>query len=331
MGKGSAPAAPDPYASAGAQAQYGEQAAAFNAALNRVNQTGPTSSTQYAVTGNDPQTGAPIYSQNTQLSAPEQALLVQREATTGEAGSAAQAGIANNPLPTVGQNQDFGAAARQAAYGFDTSTLDPYWNEQHRQMDSSLRNSGATPGTPAYDNAMTQFNAQRNTAYSQARDQAFSQGLAAQGQQISQIGQLQQIPLNEYLGLSTGSQVGTGGQPSQVAGTSAPDIMAAFQNQYQGQLSQYNSNVASQNADVGALAAIIAAAASSSDRRAKKDVKPLGVKTGRGNPLYAYRYNFQSKDTQKQVGVMAQDVEKRNPEAVTKDAKGMRYVNYAKV
>lgn len=280
----------------------------------------------------------PQYTETQTLSPAQQALLEQRQGTTQQAGAGAQAAMGANPLPTTGQNQQFGADARNAAYQYATSTLDPHWNEQQRQMDASLRNSGAQPGTPAYDNAMTQFNTQRNQAYSQAENQAFNQGLTAQGQQIQQIGALRDIPLSEYTALSGGAQPSAAGGASGGGGAgsmTAPDIMSAFQNQYQGQLSNYNANVASQNADVGALGSILAAyltyaGAAASDERFKKDIKPVQAKTARGNPLYTYRYNFQGKDEPKQVGVIAQEAEKRTPEAVVKDSKGMRYVNYAR-
>jgi len=272
VGKGSAPSAPDPYQSAAAQYQYGTQAAAYNAALSRVNQNSPTGSTTYQVTGTDPATGAPIYSQNTTLSPVQQQIFQgQQQQQLGQQGLASQAlggarqAIAQNPLPTLGQNQQFGQQARDAAYGYATSTLDPYWNEQQRSLDSSLRNSGATPGTPAYDNAMNQFHNQRNAAYSQAENQAFGQGLNAQGQQIQQIAQLQDIPLQQYQSLIGGQQVagqGAGGGGSsvpQVSGVNAPDFMQALQNQYQGQLAGYNANVATGNSELGAATTLLAA------------------------------------------------------------------------
>jgi hypothetical protein len=286
LGKGQAPSAPDPYATAAAQTQGAESVAGFNTALQRPNVVTPYGSTTWTSTpgvttpsggfqGGPPSRGGenPIYGTGTgtapqtpaqytetqSLSPAQQALLSQREGTTLQAGQGASDAMGNNPLPTLGQNQQFGADARNAAYGYATSTMDPYWNEQQRQMDASLRNSGATPGTPAYDNAMTQFHTQRDQAYSQAENQAFGQGLNAQGQQISQIGQLRDIPLSEYTALSGG------GQPTAASGTApagqanAPDIMSAFQNQYQGNLANYNAQVGSTNADMGALATVAAA------------------------------------------------------------------------
>lgn len=57
------------------------------------------------------------------------------------------------------------------------------------------------------------------------------------------------IPLNELSSILSGSQVSAPQSGASTAqSVSAPDIMSAFQNQYAGQLSQYNAGVASNNA-----------------------------------------------------------------------------------
>ena len=266
MGKGSAPAAPNPYQTAQAQAEYGEQAASYNTQLNDVNQVGPTGTTSFQQTGVG-STGAPQYTETQQLSAPEQQLLtgqqglqLQGEGAAGGALNAAQQAMQNNPLPNSSQLQQYGNTAQQAAYGTQTASMDPYWNQQQESMDASLRNSGATPGTPAYDNAMQAFQANRSSAYGQAENQAFGQGLAATGQDISNIGQEQQIPLNEYQALMGGAQVASApGATAAQSQTSAPDIMSAFQNQYQGQLAGYNANTTTQNSELGDVGMLAAA------------------------------------------------------------------------
>jgi len=270
MGKSSAPAAPNPYTSADAQYQYGTEAADYNASLGQVNQVGPTGSTTYAQTGTS-SLGAPEYTSTTQLSQPEQALLSGSQQLSGasqglageEAGNV-QNTLGSYQLPTQAQNQAFGSQAQQAAYGVETASMNPMWQQQGEQLDSSLRNSGATPGTPAYDNAMQSFDANQASAYGQAENQAFGQGLSAEGQQISDVNSAQQGQINNFLSLATGSPFasGTGAQGNATTGasTSAPDIMSAFNNQYQGQLANYNAGVASSNADIGAGASLGSAA-----------------------------------------------------------------------
>ena len=63
-----------------------------------------------------------------------------------------------------------------------------------------------------------------------------------------------------------------------------------------------------------------------SDKRLKTDIKKVG-KTNDGLPVYTYKYKG---DDKTQMGVMAQDVEKKNPSAV-KTIDGFKAVNYSKV
>jgi hypothetical protein len=287
---------------------------------------------------------APQYTETQSLSPVEQQMLsrsqglaLQSQGLGQEAGSNVGQVLNGYQMPTEGQNGLFGEQAMQAAYGTETAAMDPYWSQQQEQLDASLRNSGATPGTPAYANAMQEFQANRSNAYSQAENQAFGQGLSAQGQEISDVNQAQGGPIANFLSLvgnnpagaaSVGSAGGGGGSGG--GSVSAPNIMQAFENQYQGQLANYNANVSSSNSDIGALGTLAAAFIAASDKRLKTDIEPIGAKTSRGNSLYTYRYNFQGKDEPKQVGVMAQEAEKVTPDAVLKDQHGIRYVNYAR-
>jgi hypothetical protein len=205
----------------------------------------------------------PQYTETQTLSPNEQALLTSKEGlglgAAGNAGSALQGW----QLPSESQNGEFGGQAMQSAYGLETATMDPYWSQQQEGLDASLRNAGATPGTPAYDNAMKSFQANRTAAYGQAENQAFGQGLAAEGQQISDVNSAQGGQLSNFLSLigqGNPSAGGAGGAGSGGgASVSAPDIMSAFQNQYQGELANYNAGVSSSNADIGALGSLAAA------------------------------------------------------------------------
>lgn len=64
-----------------------------------------------------------------------------------------------------------------------------------------------------------------------------------------------------------------------------------------------------------------------SDERLKTDKKQVG-ETKDGTPIYTYRFKGSNK---KQMGVMAQDVEKRRPDAVRKHSSGFKMVDYSKV
>jgi hypothetical protein len=345
MGKPSAPQAPDPYNSAAAQYKYGTQAAAYNAALNRMNTVGPTGSTQYQVTGTDP-TGAPIYTQRTQLTPTEQALLNSQEqvgilgnqTALGQQGiQLQQQGLQRSLVPQGGNalsqlRQVTGQGAPQTpglTYGIDTSNvpglispqtgfdygqgtalkgelaaINPSMQQEKEQLDASLRNSGAHPGDPAYDNAMMAEDARQANAYAQAggaaitagtglsnslfnqalqgNQTAFGQAQAQSGLRNTAVSQALQnyatqagIPLSQLQGImqmlgTQSGQIGAGGAQSGQANvpqaiapgtsqTSAPDIMNAMNNQYQGQLSNYNAQVAQQNSLMGDASGLLAA------------------------------------------------------------------------
>lgn len=63
-----------------------------------------------------------------------------------------------------------------------------------------------------------------------------------------------------------------------------------------------------------------------SDARAKEDIEPIGT-TKRGHTLYRYRYKG---DPQLHIGVMAQEVEQVDPDAIV-EVNGVKYVDYSKV
>lgn len=328
MGKSSPPSSPDPYVSAAAQAQFGEQTAAYNAALNNVNQVGPTGSNTWNVTGYSP-TGAPEYTQTQSLSPQQQQIFNQQQSNQITAGQTA-ANLAREsqsslgqPLPTnpnapsvqmqintsgvpgiagSGDLAGFTDQAQNAAYQQQTQYLDPQFSQEQQQLDAQLRNSGAQPGSAAYNNAMQLFTNQKQQAYSNAQEQAVGQGLqeqqalygesantnqqlfgqAAAGQQAAnaaagqQYGQelqgvqeqlaLEQTPLSEYNALESGvgtnlPSFGLGGAQGSGASAQAPNIEQAFENQYSGELSAYNSQVSQSNADVGAAGSVAAMAA----------------------------------------------------------------------
>lgn len=89
------------------------------------------------------------------------------------------------------------------------------------------------------------------------------------------------------------------------------------------QQAQFLANIAE---GTGALSGSTTTGTSSiSDRRAKHDVHEIG-RTFDGQPIYNFKYNG---DDRTQIGLMAQDVEKRHPEAVGL-AGGLKTVDYGK-
>ena len=107
------------------------------------------------------------------------------------------------------------------------------------------------------------------------------------------------------------------------------DTSSAFANQqagrnqqYQGQLADYNAGVASNNSNTAAMAAI--AAAMISDVRLKRDIERKGTLMP-GVGIYEFQYVWGG---DRQLGVMAQEVERVMPEAVIERADGFLMVDY---
>jgi len=103
------------------------------------------------------------------------------------------------------------------------------------------------------------------------------------------------------------------------------------QNQFQAAQSKYAADIQTRNANTQAAASTAAAlgmaALSFSDKRVKKDIEKIG-KTDGGLPIYTFKYKGEDKT---QMGVMAQDVEKKQPKAAATAPSGIKMVNYSKI
>ncbi|MEZ5781813.1 MAG: tail fiber domain-containing protein [Rhizobiaceae bacterium] len=160
--------------------------------------------------------------------------------------------------------------------------------------------------------ALAQFNAQN-----QSRTQAVNEQFALRNQ-----------PINEISALMSGSQVNN---PNFV-NTNMPtipttDIAGLIQQDFQNQSSNAMAQYQAGQGIMGGLFGLGSAAIMASDRRVKKDVKKVG-RLGNQN-LYEFRYKSDGKDTPKTVGFMAQEVERKNPDAVMQIG-GIKHVNMSK-
>jgi len=251
---GSPPAAPDPVQTAAAQGKENRQTAAYEQAMNFVNQTTPLGSLTYTQLSPGNANTPPQWQSTVTLSPEGQKSfdLQQQVGTalnnlalkgTGQVTSALDkpqdySGLPSVPssldlsglpqipafdtskLPAAQQSLDFsnlpamtgidlsklgdmpagldlsslGArptanadvlkGAQDAAYSNATAILDPQWEKSQRNLETQLVNSGIARGTPAWDQAMSEFNQSKSSAYGAARNDAFNQGLAAESNQF---------------------------------------------------------------------------------------------------------------------------------------------------
>lgn len=274
---------------------------------------------------------------------------------TGDQQAAAQAQItglnAGNAQATGNINQGIGAINTNY-----TAALQPYLqnygtaNAGTTQLGNVLGLNGPAgnnqamqtlQNTPGYqfqlqqgDNAInaqaaaTGMNASGNQALALSK---FNQGLAGTTYN-NYVSQLQ-----PYLGASNAAAGGVAGvnmgQGNALAGQY--DTLANLNYQTQTGIGNANANAdlagltASGNAmnAIGSVGKTVASLAPFlfSDERLKEDIEPVGQLSD-GQPVYKYRYIG---DPIWQIGLMAQDVEKTNPDAVVEIA-GFKAVNYNK-
>ncbi len=267
------------------------------------------------------QTVSPI-TQVTQLSPEVQALFDQQIGTANQIGAAASAQAGQ--LPTEAFNFDeSGQRSRveQAIFDRAKGLLDPVFAQQESRLRDSLANSGQL-GTsfvnPGGRQELDIFGRNRSETFENVALDAIAQGESVLGNEFNRALTQRAVPFNELASLLQGSQVNVP-LPNQQA--QPIDVLGTAQLQQNNLQANASNKAANQRALMGGLFGLGAAAIS--DRRAKTDIKRVG-QTDDGLPIYTYRYKWGGPV---QMGVMAQEVEKVNPEAVIEIA-GLKAVNY---
>lgn len=336
MGKGSdAPPPPDPQETSAAQTGTSVSTAIANSMLGNVNQVGADGSTlTYDTTGEytftDPYTGEtytiPTFTATQQLSDQAQQIY--------DAGQLADLNLAETARDQSAFLKDYmnepwqadTSEIEQHLFNLGSQTLDPKFQKQQQDLATQLSNQGIKLGSAAYDRAMDELKQTQNAAYTDL-------ALSGRGQAFSELQAQRNQPINEITALLSGSQVsmpnyGTN-QPAQIPTT---DNAGLINQNYQQQLAAWQQDQANSQGMLGGLfqlggtlGAAGIQAGMFSDRRVKKDIKKVG-KTDDGQTIYSYRYKAGGPI---QMGLMAQEVEKKRPEAVG-SVGGIKTVDYGK-
>lgn len=180
-------------------------------------------------------------------------------ATQGPLDFSSAPGLMSGALNAQGNPQYLQSMA-DALYSKNTRYLDPQMEQDQRALESRLGEQGFVPGTPAYNQAMTNFMDTKNRAYGSARDyattQGFTSGLAnaqfnnqARAQSIGEILAQRNQPLNELNAFKTGNQVQTpqGSAQYSTPQQQSPDVIGANTQGYNAALGQYNAGTAQTN------------------------------------------------------------------------------------
>ena len=242
---GKSQSAPDPYATAAAQTAENKETAAYNAVANRVSQFSPYGSSVYTKTGTDPATGAPIYRQDISLT-PEAQQELDNELQQNTQISALGTQLGNQIGSAINTPMSNEAATRQGAqdayYGRETQYLDPQFQQGQENLDAKLANQGVVQGSAANDRAQTNFNLQKQQAYSNAMQNAISAGASAQSQALANDVTQRNEPVNELASLRSATPIQNptfGSVPT--ASTSSANLEGDIYNSYQLQSANQNN------------------------------------------------------------------------------------------
>ncbi|XEN31258.1 hypothetical protein M728_001855 [Ensifer sp. WSM1721] len=210
------------------------------------------------------------------------------------------------------QKASFENAAQAQTYGQALQNAD-FGNNARQQMHQNSQSATAA------NNALKDQSFNAEQARINAQNTARSNYLNEQYAQRNQ-------PINEISALLSGAQVSNPNfVPTQGQAIQPVDYAGLVQQNYQNQMAAYNAR---QQAGAGLLDSLLGFLPKS-DRRAKKNIEKVGRL--KGHNLYEFHYKDQPTSGQKHIGVMAQEVEKTRPDAVSRGPDGMRRVDYGRL
>ena len=201
-------------------------------------------------------------------------------------------------------------AVQDAYYNQATRLLNNQFDRERTSTDTNLINRGIQTGTEQYNQVMGDLTDRQNATLQDIANQAVYMGDQNIGQKIGNINSLSGG--RDIYGVSS-----LGGSND------------AYNNAYQGsvyneaQRQQRNQNI------MGAGGALAGSLMAFSDKRLKENLKPVG-KLNNGLKVYVGNYKKETGlDTTPQLFLLAQEVQKKKPEAVGKKF-GALAVNYKK-
>ena len=309
-------------------------AAEATAAGNRINQVTPYGSLTYTESGVDSQ-GNPRYTANVELSADQKRLLEQQNRTSLGLGELQEQGLGyvknmiSNPFDTSGLAQTGINAGEQMSESI-LRRLQPSIQMEQQQFDAQMANQGIPLGSEAYANAKRMFDERQNDKLTSAIIQGTETGMRARTQGFNELGYMRNEPINTLSAIRSGSQVTN---PNFVTTPAGADYLGAAQSGYNAQLANANAQNAAKSGFTSGLMSLggtLGAAAIMSDIRTKENIKAIGYLPN-GLPVYEFEYKPEFKAEAgegKFVGVMAQEVELVQPEAVITRPDGYKMVNY---
>lgn len=322
----SAPEPTDPRETSAAQTGTNVGTAIANSYLNNYNQITPDGMMTWEDTGQttfkDPYTGKsydiPLRTVTQTLSPQQQAIKQQSDASELNLAT-----LANNQSAFL---NDYMAKPFNYGVGEYEQWANGLYNELNsdnnaraqQQLESQLAQKGIGQGSDQWSKAMNDLNSSQQNSQNQFLLDAYNTGMNTALTERNQ-------PINEITALLSGSQVS---QPNfvntpsnRIANTDNTSIIGNYDKQRSDnwQASQY-----AMGGLFDSLGSLGSTLITKSDERAKTDKKKIG-ETEDGLGLYSFKYKGSPKT---EIGLMAQDVVKKKPKAVSFMSDGLMGVNY---
>jgi hypothetical protein len=197
---------------------------------------------------------------------------------------------------------------------------------------SDFQNNLAASGFSNAANQQMSDNDFRRTGFNNSLEMdRYNAGLSGRAAQMQEAFALDNQPINKAMALASGTQVANPQfQPFNVNRIPTTDNAGIIQNYDQQNFQRWQAEEQQNQGLMGGLLGMggkIGAAALplmfTSDKRLKENIEKVGKLDGHS----LYRYNYKGHDKE-HIGVMAQEVEKKRPDAVHKTADGVRMVDY---
>jgi len=269
-------------------------------------------------------------------------------------------------VPTMENLGDYATRVEGAYYNRAVSRLQPQFQQQGIDLRTQLINSGIPEGTTAYNNAFAELRMAQNDTLQGVAAESIREGQALADAQLgratglrsfqisdaaSQVAEQErrrdrqladlllqrEVPLSEIATLTglpspttRGGQIATTGLDVPATSIAPPPLFAATQAQGLDANRRFATETAGYGAGMAALGSILGGAAgnpSLSDKTLKKNIK-YKSKSKSGLNIYEFEYNW---SPQKYTGVMAQEVEKVKPLAVSENIFGHMMVDYSQL
>ncbi len=332
MGKASAPKPPDPQDTASASTSTNIGTAVANAMMGNVSEFGPDGSTRVKQTGTysyrDPYThkkyDIPTFTRRTRLSPEQQAIKAQQDGASLNLSTLAndQSGFLNEYMA---KPFDYNSGEHEEwAGGLYDKLNSPKEAQASESLRTRLANQGIKEGSEAYDREMQNFTAGSGDSRNKFMLDSYNTGMQTALTKRNQ-------PINEITALMSGGQVS---QPNfmgaQMPTIPTTDTAGLINANYDQKFNRYQLQQQQQQGMLGGLFGLGSSLIMASDERVKENIEPLDFKVN-GHNVYEYDYKGKFDDGERHVGVMAQEVEQKRPDAVMTGKDGVKRVHYGRL